>query len=322
MTAIVLGVEVELVVAVPPTSDEHDLLLAPREMLVQMLAIAEALYGARKTAAGRVQLIDGAMLYIDGQSLEYATPPCRTWDQVALHERDLTQLVVHMLDAYDELTGIRPVVLQPGVGPGGDACGYHENYGFRHHDYFRLFTRSNFMPTDAWRRALVPFLVTRILWSGSGGIRNGSFVISPRAADITHTYHHSTSPERPIVHLKRPQLTDEYLRVQITCGDANHLLLPVRLRIALTALCLLTAARGGFDDIDLALSDPVASMHQLTADPNTPLRLADGRTIHASEIQTALQREAATNMPRLLRTGTHAPDPGLVDAFDAWRGTL
>ena len=255
MTQIVLGTESELVVTRSireegrPTKVQAD-----RIVLERLLALATDFYGVRVTSLGRLQLMDGAMLYIDGSSLEYATPPCLSWDDVALHERDLEHLMLLIVNAYEQEWGEKLDILQPGSGPGGELCGYHENYGLHHDDYFQLFRRTNFRPTSVWLQVIVPFLVTRIILTGSGGIRDGDFCISPRASAVTHVFHDSTSPERPIVHLKRPQLRDEFLRVQITCGDANRLLTATQTKLSITAAILLGAARGVFDGLDLSLA--------------------------------------------------------------------
>ena len=259
------------------------------------------------------------MLYIDGPSLEYATPPCLGWDDVTLHERDLGHLIILVRDAYEQRWGERLEVLQPGSGPGGELCGYHENYGLHHDDYFQLFSRTNFRPTSIWLQVIVPFLVTRILFTGSGGMRDGGFCISPRASAVTHVFHHSTSPERPIVHLKRPQLTDEFLRVQITCGDANRLLPAIQLKLSITSAILLGAARGVFDGLDLSLANPVTAMHDLSRDMNVLLPLSDGRLLCGPEIQRALEDRLIPARNLFEDSEDVTGTQGLLDVFTLWR---
>lgn len=322
MTLIVFGTESELVIARSAPSGTGQMLIpAETAILERLLAIGADLYGVRTTSLGRVQLMDGAMLYVDGPSLEYATPPCLDWNDVALHERDLDYLIGLIVSAYEQEYGEKLTVYQPGSGAGGELCGYHENYGLCHEDYFQLFSRTNFRPTSVWLRVIVPFLVTRILFTGAGGIRNGGFCISPRASAVTHVFHHSTSPERPIVHLKRPQLGDDFLRVQITCGDANRALFATRLKISATSLILLSASRGVFDGLDLSLADPVAAMHDLSQDPMFLLPLSDGRQLSGSEIQRVLSERVSTCWPPAAEAANDPQALELLNAFSHWRET-
>src|SRR4051794_33450973 len=103
MTGIIVGSETELVVARSVTTRAGQMwAMVGHETLVELLALAADIHGVRYTRLGRLQLMDGAILYIDGQSLEYATPPCTSWQSVALHEHDLTALITSVVAAYDE----------------------------------------------------------------------------------------------------------------------------------------------------------------------------------------------------------------------------
>lgn len=320
MTDVVLGTELELVIAryglgpMGPT-----LIPAERVILEDLLALAADLYGARATSLGRLQLMDGGVLYIDGHSLEYATPPCYGWADVALHERDLEYLMNLVVSAYKQEGGGELVVNLPGSGPGGETCGYHENYGLRHEDYFKLFSRANFRPSAVWLQAIVPFLVSRILLTGDGGFHNGRFCISSRACMITHVFHHSTSPQKPIVHLKRPQLADEFLRIQITCGDATELMAATETKIGMTAMVLLGAARGVFDGLDLSFADPVAAMHDLSYDWRALLKLSNGKQMHAREILGVLTDRLESGSAVFEGEANDSGTRELLDAFAQWR---
>jgi hypothetical protein len=315
-----LGTESELVVALEKPSVDGELSLAPagRDVHRTLLDLAYQLFGYRRTELGRVQLLDGAVMYIDGTSLEYATPPCTSSADVALYESDLQTLVSYLIEAYEEQSHQRVHILQPGHGPGGVECGYHENYGLLHEDYFRLFAAANFQPMAIWPRVLVPFLVARIVVTGVGGYADGRSVISPRAHAVTHVFHHSsTLPYRPMIRTRRPDLRDQHLRVEICCADASRSLFPIEFRLGTTRLLLSAAAAGAFDRIDLTLLDPVSSMRQLATDPFALLERLDGKRTSAFYILRALYEQVAEALPHL---EDHAQSDGaeLLDAFEVW----
>jgi proteasome accessory factor A len=313
---IVMGTETEFFIA----RQERDRLVEVDQhtLAALMLQLAD-LFARRVTQHQRVQLMNGAVVYIDEGHLEYATPPCSTWSDVALHEADMHAVMSEALARYQANSGDELVVLPPGTGIARELCGYHENYGLAHHDYFRLFTSANMRPAPVWMRVLVPYLVTRIIVCGSGGLTEDGYVMSPRASAVTHTFHASTFPERPIVHLRRPRLQDEFLRVHITCGDPNQRMWPTYTRLATTANVLLAAARGLLDHLDFTLADPVAAMRNLSAalDPRFRLSLRDGDAEAVDILQTivtaASELDINDNPPS---SGVHT-----VDVFSYWKRT-
>jgi hypothetical protein len=190
----------------------------------------------------------------------------------------------------------------------------------KHTDYFRLFSERNFQPLAVWDHVIVPYLVARPVLIGAGAITASGFVLSSRAAAVTHVFHHSADPQRPIVHLRRPDLEDEYLRIQITCGDGNTFLGTTRRKLSVTSNILLAAVDGAFRGLDLSLRNPIAAMHAVARDPFARVQLRDGKNIDAPSILEQILATLKGSFPHPF--GDYDPDSAaLQDAFERWRRT-
>lgn len=306
----IFGTETEIFVTRDIASEES----VDGLVLLRLIHLARTIFGVDDPALrqyGRVSLRSGAVIYIDGNNLEYATPPCANVDDVILHERDLRRVLMWVSVMYRSEFKEALHFLYPGSTTGDRLdCGYHENYGFPHEEYFRLFY-DNFRPRPVWDRILVPFLVSRIIHTGTGAVIHDArppgwkFVISPRATATTHVFHQSSSPQKPIVHLKRPQLRDKILRVQLTCGDCHSTSYAKRLMLSITSLTLRAAVDGKLDDMDLTLADPVDSIHSLSLDRNAQLPLARGGHVTALEVNEAVAGAVGRSFETLTKAGGH-----------------
>jgi hypothetical protein len=318
MSKVIYGSEVELAVFEPvksslwlPRNPDHYMRARP-ETLARLLYIAADLAGTMVSPLERVHLMNGMVVYIDGKSLEFASPPCASLWDLALHEQDYESLAALLGARYREEYGEQLEIYKPGAGDRDD-CGYHENYGLPGEFYFRLFY-GNFHPRPIWDRVLVPFLVSRIILSGGGGFRDNRFVISPRAAATTHVYHRSTDPQRPIVHLKRPRLDSGTLRVQLTCGDMLWMTWPTVVRFSSTGVMLMAAAAGLLDHLDFTLDEPVSTIRDVSQDFSAPVRLTSGQQISAIDLQDTFAHAMMDSIPQLQDI---APDM-VAEAMDAW----
>ena len=230
-------------------------------------------------------LINGARFYIDyGQHPEYATPECG----------DPTELVSQvfagdklMLTVADRMRARSKVVegitfLTSNVEHSGShtTCGCHESYSHRGEP-------SRLAPV------MTAFLVSRLIWSGAGGIDNTfpgvRFLLSPRVAHIHEAISGDSTRHRPIFHTKNEPLCSGYNRLHVICGDSIRSHVGVWLKGGVTAVVLALAEAGLLDSSisELALQAPVSAMHKFAADPSVeaPATLASGPRVTAIELQ-------------------------------------
>ena len=232
-----------------------------------------------------VILPNGARLYVDHAHPEYSTPEVTTpldvvrWDKAG-------ELI--MADAA------RRVASMPGVGTPinlyknntdnkGASYGAHENY---------LMSRST--PFASIVRHLVPFFVSRQVITGAGRVgigqdgRTPGFQISQRADFFEVEVGLETTLKRPIINTRdEPHAdADRYRRLHVIIGDANLSEISTYLKVGMTSLVLAMIEDGYLPD-DLTIAQPVRELHEISHDPTLAhlVRLADGRTISAVELQ-------------------------------------
>jgi proteasome accessory factor A len=232
-----------------------------------------------------VILPNGARLYVDHAHPEYSSPEVTNpldgvrWDKAG-------ELV--MLDA------VHRVATMPGVSTPinlyknntdnkGASYGSHENY---------LCSRET--PFASLVRHLVPFFVTRQVMCGAGRVgigqdgRGSGFQISQRADFFEVEVGLETTLKRPIVNTRdEPHAdADRYRRLHVIVGDANLAEISTYLKLGTTSL-VLAMIEANFLADDLAVAQPVRELHEVSHDSSLqhPIRLADGRTITALDLQ-------------------------------------
>lgn len=257
-------------------------------------------------------LSNGARFYVDGSHPEYASPETTNpWDAVryALAGDSL------MSQLADEVTCDHPeiasVVVRKGnvdyAGPTTFAS--HENY---------LHSR----PPAELRPALVPHLISRIVFTGAGGFdpfdgKRARFVLSPRAL-FTRQRLVATSVhgDLALVDDRTQPLCDGFHRQHLVCGDANRSHLSLFLRLGSTALvaALIDADCAGTDDV--ALAEPLQALGTIARDVTLRQRVAltSDEQVTALDIQRHFLRQARLHRERL---------PTWSDAVcDVWEDTL
>jgi proteasome accessory factor A len=237
------------------------------------------------TGMANVILPNGARLYVDHAHPEYSSPEVTNpldgvrWDKAG-------ELV--MLDA------VHRVATMPGVSTPinlyknntdnkGASYGSHENY---------LCSRET--PFASLVRHLVPFFVTRQVMCGAGRVgigqdgRGSGFQISQRADFFEVEVGLETTLKRPIVNTRdEPHAdADRYRRLHVIVGDANLAEISTYLKLGTTSL-VLAMIEANFLADDLAVAQPVRELHEVSHDSSLqhPIRLADGRTITALDLQ-------------------------------------
>jgi hypothetical protein len=145
-------------------------------------------------------------------------------------------------------------------------------------------------PADFYVKYLVPFLVTRPVWSGAGGLAPGffgvTFAVAPRLLLFSSVACNESTSSRPIVNLRdEPLAKSGNHRLHIIAGETNASELCLYLKAGVTALVVRAADLGA--RIGLEIFDPVKSMHAVALDPGCKetLPLSDGRQLTAVQIQ-------------------------------------
>src|SRR5690625_3694162 len=151
----------------------------------------------------------------------------------------------------------------------GNSFGCHENYLIRRR-----------IPLERYTDVLVPFLVSRTLLTGSGGIVTGTdgarFVLSPRAFHIWEAVSSSTTRSRPMINSRdEPHADPElYRRLHVIVGDSSRAEPTVSLQMGTMDL-MLRMVEAGVQFGDVRLEKPTVALRQVSNDLHgtQPLRL-------------------------------------------------
>ena len=116
--------------------------------------------------SSNVFLANGARLYLDvGSHPEYATPECDSIYEVICHDRAGERILERLVDNAEErlteegITGSTIYLFKNNTDSAGNSYGCHENYLTSRRDDF-----SNYA------EVLIPFLVTRQIYTGAGKV--------------------------------------------------------------------------------------------------------------------------------------------------------
>lgn len=231
-------------------------------------------------------LSNGARFYNDHAHPEYSTPECRSLRDIIAQDKAGERIIEECVRRRNQqLTRGMVKVFKNNTDFVGHSYGTHDNY---------LMDRR--VPFERVVRGLTPFLVTRQIVSGAGkmGIEGeerlvaGHYQISQRADFFSVLVSIDTMNRRPIINTRdEPHAnTEKYRRMHVIVGDANLSEVAGALKLGTTALVLDLLEQDACP-MQLELADAVAALKQLSRDPalKSPLRLADGRTISAVDVQ-------------------------------------
>ena len=154
------------------------------------------------------------------------------------------------------------------------------------------------MPFAALVRNLIPWFVTRQVFTGAGkvGSENGAdacdYQISQRADFFEEEVGLETTLKRPIVNTRDEPHADpqKYRRLHVIVGDANLCEVATFLKVGTTAI-VLAMIEDGFIDKDLSISRPVAAIRTVSHDPTLQA------TVDAARRRSLHRGRAAVGVP-------------------------
>lgn len=259
-------------------------------------------------------LKNGARLYLDvGSHPEYATAEARDpMDALAQDlagERTMAGLA---LAAQEQLrashgSGATIHVFKNNVDSAGHAFGCHENYLVR-----------RFVPLPVIEAQLLPFLITRQLFTGAGRLTAEGLQITQRADFLDEAVSSATTRVRPMVNTRdEPHADPEaFRRLHVIIGDSNRSQWATWMKLATThlVLCVIEDAmrRGvpsGFEDC--ALADPAVANRTVSRfldAPDAPLALANGESVTALDLQRRYLRVVEAFVRRQTQSAEKASD--------------
>ncbi|MFI8777190.1 Pup--protein ligase [Brachybacterium paraconglomeratum] len=244
--------------------------------------------------SSNVFLRNAARLYLDvGSHPEYATAECDDWWDLVAQDRAGERIFAELTAQADARLAeagqdARIHLLKNNVDSAGNAFGSHENYLV---DRRGEFTR---LP-----RYLLPFLVTRQIVTGAGGVApavpgeagegaGAQFVFSRRSDHMWEAVSSATTRTRPIINTRDEPHGDAnlYRRLHVIVGDSTMSEVSTHLRFATTDL-VLRAIESGRALPELGLADDIAAIRAVARDLTgaAPLPTAGGGTTTALEVQ-------------------------------------
>ena len=238
--------------------------------------------------SSNVFLENGARLYLDvGSHPEYATPECDVVREVVAHDKAGERILEGLLAAaemrlHEEGINGQVYLFKNNTDSAGNSYGCHENYLVgRHGEFARM------------ADVLIPFFVTRQIWSGAGkvlhGPRGAQYCIAQRAEHIWEGVSSATTRSRPIINTRDEPHADaeRFRRLHVIVGDSNMSEWTTFMKVGITDL-VLRMVEGNTVMRDLSLENPIRAIREISHDTSCTrkVKLANGRELSALEVQT------------------------------------
>ncbi len=260
-------------------------------------------------------LPNGARLYCDHAHPEYSTPECLSARDAAACDRAGELILAEAVKLAEETLPETDIKLfKNNVDHQGRSYGCHENYLMDARAHQDCFVDN---PGKA-RRILIPFLVTRQIFAGSGK-PGPSFQISQRADFMDCLFGLDTMFNRPIINTRQEHHADakRFRRLHLIVGDSNMSEFATILKVGTTQI-VLQMMEDGFIRADLSLKDPLRAIRQVSAGFDAEIELEDGRKTTALGIQRRFLELAVEY--GLKRDFPHVPE--LENILKGWDDTL
>ena len=240
-------------------------------------------------------LTNGSRYYVDHAHPEVSTPECVDAMEVVVFDRASEEVLKRSMVAARSLLpdGAEIIVYKNNSDGKGNSYGCHENY---------LLARE--LPFGRLVSQITPHFVTRQVFCGAGKVGSESpgvpsaevpFQLSQRADFFEEEVGLETTLKRPIVNTRDEPHCDgqRYRRFHVIVGDANRSEVATFLKVGTTAI-VLSMIEDDQMPIDLALSNPVGAIRQVSHDPSLTrtVLLKNGRRLTALDVQWQLLEQA------------------------------
>ncbi len=257
-------------------------------------------------------LLNAGRLYVDMGHLEFASPECHTLADLVAVDRAADRLVQRTLAELN--VGQDISLIKNNIDHETDATfGCHENYLVSRDFPFNL----------KGLNKLIPFLVTRQIFTGAGrigvteiydgwvpieqlsqrgvGLRDQygrptvPFQISQRADHIVNDFFEWVQHNRALINTRDEPLADpnQFRRIHLLLGDSNMAEVATALKMGTTGL-VLQLIEDGWAPAGLDLEEPIQTLKDISRDTTRTwdVRLANGQTRSAIDIQEAFLKAA------------------------------
>ncbi|MBN1563506.1 MAG: proteasome accessory factor PafA2 family protein [Anaerolineae bacterium] len=260
---------------------------------------------------GSLMLANGARYYIDHAHPEYCTPESLAPRHVVAADKAGERIVAQCTQQVNS-NGLLPdgqqiQIYKNNSDQKGNSYGCHENY-LLSMDLFEDLLRRR---SHIIYRYLLPYLVTRTVFSGAGkvGYENrsapASFQLAQRADFFEMLTGVQTTYQRPLFNMRDESHSDRHTfrRLHVILGDANMAEISTYLKIGVTQL-VLHMIEDGFIKTDLTLADPVGAFQQVSRDLTfqQPIQLENGGTMTALDVQDVYLEHAERYLEEHART--------------------
>jgi proteasome accessory factor A len=234
-----------------------------------------------------VFLENGARFYLDtGCHPEYATPECASPEDVVIYDKAGERILENLLNYAQAKVNEEGFqgdldIFKNNTDFVGNSYGCHENYlAERTADFYYM------------AEQLIPFLVTRQIFTGSGKVfrtrRGIVYHISQRAQHIRQKISGTTTNERSIINTRdEPHaIKEKYRRLHIIVGDSNMSEYTTYLKVGTTAI-VLEMIEDDFLTPNFSLRNPVRAIKDISRDLTCrePIPLNNGKKYSALELQ-------------------------------------
>ncbi len=250
-------------------------------------------------------LLNAGRLYVDMGHLEFASPECHTLADIVASDRAGDRLLQRTLVELNLDQNIS--LIKNNIDHETDATfGCHENYLVSRDFPFNL----------KGLNKLIPFLVTRQIFTGAGRIgvteiydgwvpieqlsqkgsglrdQHGSptvpFQISQRADHIVNDFFEWVQNNRALINTRDEPLADpnQFRRIHLLLGDSNMAEVATALKMGTTGI-VLQLIEDGHAPVGLDLEEPIQTLKDISRDSTRKwnVRLANGQTRSAIDIQ-------------------------------------
>lgn len=317
----IFGIETEYGVSV--TGSDRPCDAGQTAMMMFQPIVAEA----RST---NTYIENGSRLYLDvGSHPEYATAEARDpMDALALDAAGELVMRDLALDAQCRLRSIQGAgstvhVFKNNVDSAGHSFGCHENYLVR-----------RFVPLKTIEQELLPFLITRQLFTGAGRMGEQGFQITQRADFLDEAVSSATTRSRPMVNTRdEPHADpDAFRRLHVIIGDSNRSQWATMMKLATTHLVLCVIEQAGREGREsgfsrFAFADASAANRAVSRDMSgvtASFDMADGSTLQGGAV--AMQERYLQAVEQFVdehpEVASSLPRTDVHDVIRQWRNAL